>query len=158
MGEKARSPREIESGFCSSEAIGSCRISSSMSSDANDDCTFRRFVAICTPCQAQIAVIAPHPGTADAVLTFRTAPFGDLGLSPEARDWIYGKITPLPSQLAINSARSSMFISVTFSPPPLLARQRSARKVPHAVCVFLTANVSASAGQVPRFRGDAMSR
>ena len=68
--------------------------------------------------RAHEAVAAPHPGTADAVLTFRTAPFGDLGLSPEARDWIYGKITPLPSQLAINSARSSMFISVTFSPPP----------------------------------------
>ena len=56
----AHPAREIVSGFCSSEAIGSCRISSSMSSDANDDCTFRRSVASCTPCQAQIAPVAAN--------------------------------------------------------------------------------------------------
>ena len=48
------------SGFFSSEAIGLSRISASMSSDANDDCTFRRFVASCTPCQAQIAPVAAN--------------------------------------------------------------------------------------------------
>ena len=69
------------------------------------------------------AVTDPRPGTADAVLPFRTAPFGDLGLSPEARDWIFGKITPLPSQLAGYQLGALLDVNFGdfFTPPSFLA-------------------------------------